>query len=419
MLGTGGPEIRSLADLRPGLRLGQPIIAGRVTLLEAGQIVTPELIERLNRLDREGVIIRIGANIINQPVTTSPTQPSPPIVPQAEAERSFSELYRKKLRQVPNTYTEDEIDLIENLEQAFNAASLTTTLRQQVFTGLTRELMDIFASAPKLAQLPIEKISRLSEELIEELDTTRGNVVPIWDPEDPNDDNLYYAKHAVLTTAAFLYVAGGFPLLARNRSEVTNICLLLNIGFKSLDKTLLMKAGALTPQERRLLAQAFYSGYHKLMQSGVFREELVSEMFLVYERPDGWGIPFGFKGNRVPKLPSYYAVCSAYDALTTTRPYRRALHQKAAMDTIIQGVDRQFRRDVVQDFVYRLGVFPNGTLVRVDRDMYGIVSRQNPGEFARPVVTVVLKGGQRRFDDPIVVDLSKNGHQITKVIKLP
>jgi len=70
-----------------------------------------------------------------------------------------------------------------------------------------------------------------------------------------------------------------------------------------------------------------------------------------HERYDGGGYPQGLPGKKIPLIAAVIAVADAYDAMTTDRPYRRALTHDEAVAEIKKNDSLQFHPQVVQAFV--------------------------------------------------------------------
>lgn len=70
-----------------------------------------------------------------------------------------------------------------------------------------------------------------------------------------------------------------------------------------------------------------------------------------HERFDGQGYPDGLAGERIPLESRITAVCDAYDAMTSDRPYRRAMSAEQAVNELQRGSGSQFDPTVVEAFV--------------------------------------------------------------------
>lgn len=69
-----------------------------------------------------------------------------------------------------------------------------------------------------------------------------------------------------------------------------------------------------------------------------------------HERVDGHGYPDGISGDQLSVGSRILAVADTYDAMTTDRPYRKALSRKTAIEELNRVKDTQLDRDVVQAF---------------------------------------------------------------------
>jgi ribonuclease P protein subunit RPR2 len=72
-----------------------------------------------------------------------------------------------------------------------------------------------------------------------------------------------------------------------------------------------------------------------------------------HERWDGKGYPDGVAGADIPLGARVFAVADALDAMTSDRPYRRAVRWTAARDEIVAQASKQFDPDVVDAFLER------------------------------------------------------------------
>jgi putative two-component system response regulator len=75
-----------------------------------------------------------------------------------------------------------------------------------------------------------------------------------------------------------------------------------------------------------------------------------------HERLDGSGYPDGLRGDRIPLLAEIIGIADVYDALTSVRPYKRALPPAAACETLLHEVSIGWRRrDLVDAFIHAVG----------------------------------------------------------------
>jgi HD-GYP domain-containing protein (c-di-GMP phosphodiesterase class II) len=82
-----------------------------------------------------------------------------------------------------------------------------------------------------------------------------------------------------------------------------------------------------------------------------FLEGALPILLYHHERFNGSGYPFGLAGDRIPLEARIFAVVDAYDAMTSDRPYRKAVAQDEAVQEIVTHSGSQFDPAVVEAFL--------------------------------------------------------------------
>jgi len=180
---------------------------------------------------------------------------------------------------------------------------------------------------------------------------------------------------------------------------------LLDVGKIRLPRALLSKKGALSSDEVRLLKRHVALSLQILRESGVTDMEILAIVADHHERMDGSGYPRGKKGNEIPVFARIAAIIDFYDAVTHPRPYRRALRSSQAVNALYERRGSHFQRELVEEFIQCLGVYPTGTLVLLSTGEVGIVIAQNRIRRLRPKVLVVRDADKRPVEVPFPRDL--------------
>jgi response regulator RpfG family c-di-GMP phosphodiesterase len=126
--------------------------------------------------------------------------------------------------------------------------------------------------------------------------------------------------------------------------------LLHDVGKIGIPDEILQKPGPLTPAERRRMQTHTVLGEQMLGGVAFLQGEGLRIVRSHHERWDGKGYPDGVAGSEVPLGARVFAVADALDAMTSHRPYRRALRWTAARDEILAQAGKQFDPDVVDAF---------------------------------------------------------------------
>lgn len=163
----------------------------------------------------------------------------------------------------------------------------------------------------------------------------------------------YTRQHSVRVSQYAIRLARGLKLSEREVDEIEYAALVHDLGkIGPHHQHILQKPGSLSHEEQRTLRGHPAAGAEIIKKVRALRRpaEIVRSH---HERPDGRGYPFGLMSHDVPIGARILNVSDAFDAMTSDRPYRRALSVDSALRELAQGAGTQFDRDVV-DCLMRL-----------------------------------------------------------------
>jgi putative two-component system response regulator len=115
--------------------------------------------------------------------------------------------------------------------------------------------------------------------------------------------------------------------------------LIHDIGKLAVPEHILLKPGPLTPEERKIMEQHTVIGEEICAPLRSFHHVLPIIRHH-HEKQDGSGYPDGLKGAQVPLTARILQITDIYDALTTDRPYRKALPREKAVAIMREEVKR-------------------------------------------------------------------------------
>jgi HD-GYP domain-containing protein (c-di-GMP phosphodiesterase class II) len=136
--------------------------------------------------------------------------------------------------------------------------------------------------------------------------------------------------------------------------------LLHDVGKLNLDEALLLKPGPLDAREYDEIRRHPLAGARLIRSFEALRPALPYILFH-HERWDGSGYPTGRFYEQIPLGARIVAVVDAFDAMTSTRPYRAPLPLRSALAELNRGAGTQFDPTVVRAF---FGAWSDGELDR-------------------------------------------------------
>ncbi len=147
-----------------------------------------------------------------------------------------------------------------------------------------------------------------------------------------------------------LATASELGLDASRRRSVEFAALLHDIGKIRVPKEIINKPGALESDELTIIRQHTIEGERMLTQVGGTLARVGRFVRASHEHFDGRGYPDGIAGEQIPLESRIVAVCDAFSAMTTSRPYRRAMVTEQALAELRRCAGSQFDPQVVGAF---------------------------------------------------------------------
>jgi energy-coupling factor transport system substrate-specific component len=129
-----------------------------------------------------------------------------------------------------------------------------------------------------------------------------------------------------------------------------NIALMHDIGKIGIPESVLNKPGKLTDEEYEIMKQHTVLGYNALKDISIMPEIAVGAG-AHHERWDGKGYPRGIKGDEIPRVAQVIAVADTFDAMYSTRPYRKRMPFEKVVSIIRDAAGTQLTADVVDAFL--------------------------------------------------------------------
>jgi diguanylate cyclase (GGDEF)-like protein len=160
----------------------------------------------------------------------------------------------------------------------------------------------------------------------------------------------YTRAHSEDVTSHALFLAGALGLGEEERRLLRLAGLLHDIGKVGVPDGILRKPGPLTDDEFEIVKQHVALG-DAIVGAVPQLSEVRASVRHHHERWDGGGYLDGLSGEKIPLLARILAVADAYSAMTTTRPYRKALTPEVALGRIARAAGSQLDPDLAMAFV--------------------------------------------------------------------
>jgi len=208
--------------------------------------------------------------------------------------------------------------------------------------------LSLFVSLADQVAIALDN-ARLYQELEEMFFQTAEALADAIEKRDP-----YTGGHTQRVTAYSLTIGRHLQLKPSEKKCLKIAAVLHDVGKIGIEDTILRKPEPLNPDEYNTIKGHAKMGAEILEHIRQLRN-VVPGVKYHHEQMDGSGYPDGLRGENTPIIAKIVAVADTYDAMTTDRPYRRAMTKETAVGELKRCSGIQFDGTVVEAFVKACG----------------------------------------------------------------
>ena len=302
---------------------------------------------------------------------------------------------------IHDEYSQNEIDDIIKPELRQKAIKIV----KESFANFTTGMSQANASINKKQAVMIkyeytQSINQLVREILDDVLSRKNIFVNLVDIKSM--DNYTY-EHSVNVTLLSLIIGIELNLSKDQLFDLAVGAMLHDLGKTLIPIEILSKTGALQVEEFEIVKIHTTKGYDFLKNnieiSGMARMIILQH----HERIDGKGYPMGIKGSEISNLAKIVSIADVYDALTSDRPYRRAMSPNESLEYLMGGIDRYFEYEYVKAFIKRVIPYPEGSLVKLSSGDIAVIDKVNIEFPLRPQIKIIKQFKDRH--EMIAVDL--------------
>jgi energy-coupling factor transport system substrate-specific component len=191
-------------------------------------------------------------------------------------------------------------------------------------------------------------------------------------------------------------LARDFGMSEEEIDQIRTAGILHDVGKVGVADAVLLKPARLTDDE--FLEMQRHSTLGRDIVAGAGMPDIAEWVLYLHERWDGRGYPDRLEGEEIPLASRVLGVADAFEAMTSSRLYRRGMAVEKALGELEKSAGKQFDPTVAQRMVdlIRSGAIPLGEIGMLDVTHYGsaasLASAAPPDEEGEPVRNVAGDG---------------------------
>jgi putative nucleotidyltransferase with HDIG domain len=285
-------------------------------------------------------------------------------------------------------------------DEAARAARICAKSKQAVVSMFQEARMGNAVSA--------EDCAPLVEEISNSVARNPGALISLARLKTADD---YTYMHSVAVCALMIALARQLKLDEQQTRQAGLAGLLHDLGKAMVPNEVLNKPGKLTDEEFAIVKKHPEYGHEALLQGSGVSDIALDVCLHHHEKVDGSGYPHKLKGEEISLFAKMGAVCDVYDAITSNRPYKAGWDPAESLRKMAEWAKGHFDEAIFQAFVKSVGIYPVGSLVRLETGRLGVVIEQSEKSLLAPKVKVFFSTKSNVRIRPEEIDLSRPGAQ--------
>ena len=278
---------------------------------------------------------------------------------------------------------------------------------KEVSEAIKKDLRRVFLETRCNKKVPIAEMQRLALLVVQKLLPLRDI---IWFVNGPGRGEDYLYRHAL---DVGIYAGLFAKWLGKSEGEIKEAVyagLLHDIGKSQVYYEILTKPEGLSAQEMMMAKVHVTHSYRLLHDVSGVPQHIARAIFQHHERLDGEGYPRGLKDESIEPLARVLAIVDVFDALTSDRPYRKAVSQLKAAEIMWQDEGKGLDGSLLQLFITKIREAMLNEEVLLNDGRQGKIAVFQPFPVMKPIVQL-LDGSQ--------IDLENEPHLVVKSRRCP
>ena len=285
-------------------------------------------------------------------------------------------------------------------------ASVEFTRAAKICAQSKRAVTSMFQEARMGQAVNTASAQKLVEEISDSVSRNPGALISLARLKTADD---YTYMHSVAVCALMIALSKQLGLDEKQTRSAGIAGLLHDLGKALMPMDVLNKPGKLTDEEFAIIKTHPEEGYKLLLNSTGADEVALDVVLHHHEKTDGTGYPKRLKDAEISLYAKMGAVCDVYDAITSNRPYKAGWDPAESLRKMAEWANGHFDPLVFQAFVKSLGIYPIGSLVKLNSGRLGLVIDQAEKSLLTPKIKVFYSTRAMVRIRPEIVDLSRPG----------
>ncbi len=360
-------------------------------LTSPGWVRSDTVIAALKKKGIKRLLVDPSKQRLQQPVLAFPPIP-PSVVTPIAAETPQSD----------SSAAAEQDTFLEEISQAQELFSASKELQKKVFEDVKNG-----------AQIDLAPVRELTDESIDVIFKNSDALACVINLRNKDE---YLLEHSIAVSMLMAFFARHLGIEKKIIRELSIGAFLHDVGKIRTPDHILNKPGKLTDAEFEIMKEHVKHSIDIIKATPGISHLSLRVAALHHERLNGVGYPYGLTGDKISTYGRMIAICDVFDALTANRCYKQGYSPIKSL-RILRTLAEEGQLDplLVDSFIRCMGVYPVGSLVRLNSDRLAIVEHKNKTDPIRPKVNAFYCLKKRDFAATNRIDLA--GQDEEKIVQ--
>jgi len=274
---------------------------------------------------------------------------------------------------------------------------------QQMYDQVMAQMSAMYRNMEQHGYINISEVRKASSEMVKSIIKNPNALAWLC---RIGIDNETLHQQAIRSAVWGLIFARHLGLLRHDLRDIGTALLLAPIGKCKLPKELLY--GQQSKEEVEAFRQHIDLTLEETNKMFSASHQVNYILSAYCERNNGTGYPRNLVGNRIPFLARVAGIADYYEQLINPYPGAEALTPVEAISHLYNSRGNLFQKELVEEFIQAIGIYPTGSLVKLSNNSIAIVVEQPEKSRLRPKVAVLKDHMNITLEKPKMVALAKN-----------
>lgn len=295
--------------------------------------------------------------------------------------------------------TPNSEETIKEIIDDFNKTLMTA---DEVRNTVSLVVQSVFHNVSQGGKPDPQQVQEAIHPLVNALKQNRNCILSLVNLKDADEYTFGHSVNVSILASALGLQCG----LTSDLEQLAMGAVMHDVGKAMIPPNVLNKPGALADAEMQEMRRHPLLGARILLDSGGFEVQIIETVLSHHESTDGRGYPYAKMGQEIGLHAKITSIADVYDALTTDRPYRKALPPKTALIVMSTQLKASFEPSLLNLFIKMIGYYPVGSIVTLNNGCEAQVVSIDSSKPEQPSIVLIKKNANGiPLSKPVLMDL--------------